>query len=85
MHRFHYFIKRVPQPYTHMFSYHCVRLPVGDSRIPEFEKTYAPIGWNMFVQYDYLPSTDQEIFKLRQRFQAYYCGEKFVIETPQLK
>ena len=91
MYRFHYFIRFAPSPiecvpplYAYKFLYRCVRIPEGDPQIIVFEKIYAQKGWNMVVQYDYLPTQEEEISQLRKEFQAFKNCE-IIIETPKLK
>jgi hypothetical protein len=82
MYRFHYFVKRTvcrDAYYNVVNKFQCIRLPEGDARIPEFEEKYKPIGWNMVFTYTYKPKEEDEIFQLKQKFQAYQCYDVFEI------
>jgi hypothetical protein len=83
MYKFYYFVKRTVgrDAYNNVLNkFQCIRLPAGDARIPEFEEKYKPLGWNMFVTYSYKPKEEDEIFQLKQRFQAYNWSDVFEIE-----
>ena len=71
MYRYHYFVKRSPILYRYMTKFHCIRLPEGDKRIPEFTKLYASRGWNVRIEHPYEPSIQLEEYKLRLYFQRY--------------
>lgn len=86
MYMFHYFVKRTvgrDAYYNAVNKFQCIRLPVGHAQIPEFEEKYKPIGWNMFIVYPYKPTEVDEIFQLKQRFQAHQCYDVFEIEEPK--
>lgn len=83
MYRFHYFVKRTvcrDAYYNVVNKFQCIRITEGHVRIPEFEEQYKPIGWNMFIAYPYKPEETDEIFQLKQRFQAHNWNDVFEIE-----
>lgn len=79
MFRYHYFIKQVSVPYTYLKKFQCVRIPEGDKELTRFQTLYYPIGWDVFLAYQFAPSKEEEIFKLKLHFQA--GNSEFEVQT----
>ncbi len=73
MFRYHYFVKQVNIPYSYVKKFQCIRIPEGDSELPNFRDLYRPVGWDIVVTYPYAPSKDNEQFKLKATFRAWDC------------
>jgi hypothetical protein len=71
MFRYQYFIRKTHIPYTFMKKFECLRVPEGDTRIPELTQKYEPIGWNTFVQYRYKPTKEEEEFQIKMKFRGW--------------
>ena len=72
MFRYRYFIRKTVVPYNSYASvFKCIRVPEGDARIPKLTETYKPIGWDLFIEYPYKPTTEAEIFQLKMKFQGW--------------
>lgn len=75
--RYRYFIKKVAYG-TYSYTYNCIRVPEHHVQIPELIEIYKPIGWNVLIQYPFHPSEQDEVFRLKQTFQAW--DRDFTIE-----
>lgn len=76
--RYRYFIKKVAIYGTYSYTYNCIRVPEHHVQIPELIEIYKPIGWNVLIQYPFHPSEQEEVFQLKQKFQAW--DHEFTIE-----
>jgi hypothetical protein len=78
--RYQYFVKRVQRPYTWFKSFHCIRVPEGDARISALTEQYKPIGWTVFVPYQFPPTEEEEAVQLKKYFRNW--DDEFEIVDP---
>jgi hypothetical protein len=80
--RYQYFVKRVQRPYTWFKTFHCIRVPEGDARIPALKDQYMPIGWCVFIPFPFKPTEAEETFELQKYFRT-WDSEFEIVDPPK--
>lgn len=79
MSRFNYYIKKTMERtmnYEIINKFTCICVPEGS-----ILQEKPPADWTFFIQYQYYPSKENEIFELKLRFQSNRWNDVFEIKT----